>query len=262
MAPKQQFAMVPIHQIITGANVRRDLGDLDGLVASIREHGILEPLVGCPSEDRTSIEILMGHRRLEAARLAGLDDVPMVLRQGRPSKRQRVLMQLVENLQRTDMSPIDEALAFKELVDQGFSQIAIGREVGRSNTDISKRLKLLEMPDTIRMAVDLGWIAPSVAFEIPRSHYTDKKAMQRLAQVIQHGHEAVRDWIKVEARRADDGRVGPRVKDYVVTRTVGIRPAAYDAAIAAAKTAGMTVVDWMSDVVLNAAETESRGTAA
>lgn len=254
MAGREQYARVPIHQIIIGTNVRRDLGDLTDLTLSVREHGILEPLVGCPSEDHQHIEILMGHRRLEAARQAGLDDVPMVLRAQRPSTRQRVLMQLVENLQRADMSPIDEALAYKELVDVGFSQIAIGREVGRPNTHISKSLKLLEMPDTVRMAVDLGWIAPSVAFEIPRSLCQDPEALKRLARVIQHGHDAVRDWIKDEARATPDRRVGPRAKDRMVTRSLGIRPAAYDATMAAAAAAGMTVVDWASDVLIRAAE--------
>lgn len=57
MVPKEQYARVPIHQIVVGTNVRRELGDLTDLITSVREHGVLEPLVGCPSEDRQAIEI-------------------------------------------------------------------------------------------------------------------------------------------------------------------------------------------------------------
>lgn len=271
MADRQQFAMVPIHQVHIGDNVRRDLGDLDGLIVSVREHGILEPLVCCPNEDHTAIEVLMGHRRLAAALAAGLTDVPCVLRVERPSELGRLLMQLTENLQRSDMSPIDEAMSYRELLDRGFTQTAIAREVGRTESHVSKRLQLLGLPDTIKVALDVGWITPTLVPEIPKSLWQDKAALKRLAPVIQHGNDAVRRWVKDESRDvpgragwtagapSSPGRVASLPQDRVwgeteANRTLNVRASTYDAVRAAARRAGKSVVDWASDVLVKAAE--------
>jgi ParB family transcriptional regulator, chromosome partitioning protein len=130
-------------------NVRRDVGDVDDLVASITAHGILEPLLVTPKSKGGGFLLVAGHRRLAAAKAAGLDTVPCVVRADLTDA-DRVELMLIENLHRSDISPIEEAHAIRRLTgDLGVTQRALAKRIGRSQAHISKRLTLLQLPDEV-----------------------------------------------------------------------------------------------------------------
>jgi ParB family chromosome partitioning protein len=140
---------------------------LKELAESIRMYGILQPLTVVRSEValddgafRTQYELVAGERRLRAAKLAGLAQVPVIIRSGEETELMKLELAIIENLQREDLNPIDRALAFRQLADQfKLSHSQIAKKVGRSRVYVSNTLRLLNLPDTILSAVSNGEIA-------------------------------------------------------------------------------------------------------
>ena len=127
--------------------------DIEGLAASIAAQGVLEPVVVRRREGR--LEIVAGERRWRAARKAGLETVPVVVRE--VSDRDLPLLALVENLQRQDLNPIEEAAAFRRLAgDAGLTHEAIAREVGRSRAAVTNALRLLDLTPEVRKQIENG----------------------------------------------------------------------------------------------------------
>lgn len=143
-------------------NPRAQLDDLDDLAASIAAQGIIQPLVVMPHPTKAdAFTVLAGHRRLAAAELTGLDAVPCVLRKGRDTAAS-LEVALVENGQRKDLDPIEEARAIKTLMDTtGMSQIAVGRAMGRSSAHVSSRLSLLELTPSAQQQLKRGELSVS-----------------------------------------------------------------------------------------------------
>ncbi len=134
-------------------NPRSDLGDLDGLAASIAAVGILEPLIVVERVIAGGYTIVAGHRRHAAARLAGLTTVPCVVRE--MTTEQRMEAMLVENLQREGLTPLDEARAMQWLVDLGHTQRQIAERVGCNQSHVSRRLALTKLPEAAtKLVVD------------------------------------------------------------------------------------------------------------
>lgn len=248
-AVKQKFMMIPLAKLELGENVRHDPGDVTSLAESIADQGLLEPLVCAPIEiadgKLVRAEVLMGQRRYTAAKQAGLTEVPCLLRP-RPDDRDRVLMQLAENLEREPMSPIDEALAFHDLTQLGISRRAIAQFVRRSEGEVSKRIKLLDLPDVVKVAIDCGWITPTVATEIPAPLCTDSDALERLAPIIRGGDQVLRSWIRDEAKRRHGTRERVVLKG---VRVLNVTVDAYELAVTEAKAAGMTLGEWSTAAV-------------
>lgn len=246
MASQQKFIQAPVDVIVVAENVRRDVGDIAELADSIRAHGVLEPIVCCPSADGKRVELLMGQRRLAAARSVGLETIPTILRP-RPSDRDRILMQLAENLAREEMSPIDEGIAFQELVQLQVPKSDIVRAIHRTHKYVQDRLRLLELPDCVRMAVDLGYVRVAAALEFPRALLDRREAIARLAKVIRGGDKALRDWITDEmsalagtaVTNTREGTVGRSM-----VRVIPVPPDAYERAKKLARQAGMGLGDW------------------
>ena len=131
-----------------------DLGAraLDELAASIKLHGILQPLVVEPSEEgRYKLQI--GKRRMAAARMVGLEAVPAIILDGPLGAEDSLAMRLVENLHREDLDPIDEAEAYATLKDMGLKVSEIGRRVGKERTYVSHSMRLLKLHPRVREAV-------------------------------------------------------------------------------------------------------------
>lgn len=148
--------LVPITQIKPApGNPRRQVGDVTELAASIRVHGILEPLLGIDGNGE-GVLLVAGQRRLAAAKKAGLTEVPIIVRP--LDAKAQLEIQLIENIQRLDLDPIDEAAAFKRLLDLGLSQTELGERIGRSQSHISKRLALLQLPDLAVKKLHAGGI--------------------------------------------------------------------------------------------------------
>ena len=134
--------------------------DLEGLRASIAARGVIEPIVVRPQGGR--FQIIAGERRWRAAQLAGLERVPVVIREA--SDDDVGLLALVENLQREDLNPIEEALAFRRLSEAGgMTHNAIASEVGRSRTAVTNTLRLLELTPQVRRLVETGKLRAAAA---------------------------------------------------------------------------------------------------
>ena len=131
------------------------------LGASVREHGLLQPLVvtrQVGDSGAVSYQLIAGERRLHAARLAGLRRVPVVVRETTP--RGLLELALVENLQRADLGPLEEAQAFRRLVDDfGLSQEAVAQRVGRSRVAVANTMRLLTLPDAIKEGLAAGRVS-------------------------------------------------------------------------------------------------------
>jgi ParB family chromosome partitioning protein len=128
-----------------------DDAPLEELAASIREHGILQPLVVTPARD--GYQIVAGERRWRAAKLAGLEKVPALVRT--LSNQHKLEISLIENLQRRDLNPLETATAYLKLRDQfNLSLDEIGKRVGgKSVSTISNTMRLLRLPETVRQAL-------------------------------------------------------------------------------------------------------------
>lgn len=147
------FELVEIDRLVGASdNLRRSVGNVTELAASIRSIGVLEPLLVTPAAD--GFAVVAGHRRLAAARKAGLEVVPCVVRE--MSDVERVIAMVVENEQRSDLSPIESAEGYFRLIDMGVTQKELAKKVGRSAKHVASRLALLELPRTVRGQVHAG----------------------------------------------------------------------------------------------------------
>jgi ParB/RepB/Spo0J family partition protein len=167
--------MIPVDRIevLPGHNARKQVGDVSELAASIEANGVLTALmvVELPSEDgQPAYGLVAGERRLTAARQVGLGEVPCLVRD--LNERQRTVAMLVENLQRQDLDPLDEASGIRRLADMDLSQREIAIELGCSQSHVSKRLSLLGLPEDVRSAIgqpaDSGGITVNDALELTR----------------------------------------------------------------------------------------------
>jgi len=127
------------------------------LADSIREHGIIEPLI-VTQKDEDEYELIAGERRWRAAKLAGVKSVPSVIKEA--SKQQMLEMAIVENIQRADLNPLEEALAFKQLVDNyQMTHIHIARKVGLSRPAVANKIRLLNLPEKVKKGLLDGKIS-------------------------------------------------------------------------------------------------------
>jgi ParB family chromosome partitioning protein len=151
--------MVPIEAIRPSPfQPRRHFAEaeLDGLAQSIREKGIVQPLLVRPVADAAAdFELVAGERRWRAAQLVGLHEVPVVIRPLGDSEALEIA--LVENLQREDLSPLEEAEAYSRLVREfGRSQAALAEAVGKSRSHVANTLRLLGLPAPVRQRLEEG----------------------------------------------------------------------------------------------------------
>jgi ParB family chromosome partitioning protein len=124
---------------------------LDELAESIKRHGILQPLLVSRSQDG-KFELLVGERRLQAAKIAGLEKVPVIIKSA--SSAQKLEMALIENVQRHDLNPIEQALAFKRLSEEfNLTQEEIAKKIGKSRSEVANIIRLLTLPEEIQEAV-------------------------------------------------------------------------------------------------------------
>jgi ParB family chromosome partitioning protein len=127
--------------------------DLRELAESIREVGLLQPVVVRPAGD--GFELLVGERRLRAAKIAGVERIPAIVREA--DDRDALEQALVENLQRADLRPLEEAFAYRNLVELfELTQEEVARRVGKSRVHVTNTLRLLDLPDGIKSLVEAG----------------------------------------------------------------------------------------------------------
>ena len=136
---------------------RRVAADALGeLAASIAEHGVIQPVLVTRTDD--GYELIAGERRLRAARLAGLERVPAVIREA--ADRDRLELALVENIQRADLDPLEEARAYRQLIEEfGLTQEEVAARVGRARPSIANALRLLALPAEVQETIAEGDIS-------------------------------------------------------------------------------------------------------
>jgi len=135
-----------------------DKDEMAELAASIKEHGILQPLLVTRGELPNQYILIAGERRLLAARQAGLAEIPVIIRDA--SELERVELALIENVQRADLSPLETAEAYRQLAEEfNLSHEQIAERVGKSRTAISNTLRLLKLPTTIQQSLAEGQIS-------------------------------------------------------------------------------------------------------
>jgi len=128
-----------------------DKKDLEELADSIREHGIIQPLIVSRGEGDRYV-LIAGERRLQAARQIGLRTVPAIVRQA--NDRELLELALIENIQRADLNPLEEADAYRQLTeDFGLSHEEVARRVGKSRPAVSNTLRLLQLSDNVKAAI-------------------------------------------------------------------------------------------------------------
>jgi ParB family chromosome partitioning protein len=131
-------------------------GALEDLSSSIRAHGVLQPVVVRPFGAR--YQLIAGERRWRAARLAGLQAIPAVIREGVPDQ-EMLELALVENVQREELSPIERALGYRQLMEGlGITQEAVATKVGLKRATVTNHLRLLDLPKEAQEAVGEGLI--------------------------------------------------------------------------------------------------------
>ncbi len=144
-----------------------DQGKLEDLARSIRQYGVIQPLtvsrVEIQKDDggiATEYELIAGERRLRASRLAGIKEVPVLIRAGQDDDKTKLELAIIENLQREDLNPIDRAKAFDQLVKQfGFKHTEVAEKIGKSREYVSNTLRLLMLPPTMQEALRDGKIS-------------------------------------------------------------------------------------------------------
>jgi ParB family chromosome partitioning protein len=177
--------------------------ELNELADSIREHGIIEPIIAQETGDGL-YTIIAGERRYRAALLAGLTEAPVLVRSYSPEARLEIA--LIENIQRTDLNPIEEARAYKKLMElTGLSQESVAAKVGKNRSTVANALRLLRLPAEIQESLERGEISPGHARAILQA--AGAGGQESLFREIREGGLSVRE----AERRAGEinGESGP-----------------------------------------------------
>ena len=224
-----------------------DPGALAGLADSIRRHGVLQPIVVAETLD--GYRLIAGERRVRAAEMAGLERVPAIVRQAQNDA--QLELALVENLQRTDLAPLEEASAFRRLIDEfGMSQEEVAARMGRSRSSVANTIRLLDLAEPVRQALAEGRISEGHARAL--GGLADDGQVRVLGVVLERAL-SVRDTEEL-VRRLRDGasrtatRTGP-ARDPDVERMEAELRSALGTKVRLARTrrGGRIVIDYYSD---------------
>lgn len=166
---------IPIHAISPNPRQPRQAIQpeaLESLAASIREHGVLQPLVVMQAEEQGGYNLIAGERRWRAAVLAGCASVPAIIKEA--TSREMLEIALVENLQRADLNPLEEAAAYRSLVEEfGMRQEEVAERVGKARSAVANSLRLLRLPAPVQESLALGLISEGHAraiLQVPSEH--------------------------------------------------------------------------------------------
>jgi ParB family transcriptional regulator, chromosome partitioning protein len=197
--------MIPVEQIRPNPDQpRKALGDLRELTESIREKGVLEPLLVrfVPRED--CYYIISGERRYHAARAAGLREVPAIEKMADDAETLEIA--LIENIQRKDLTPFEEADGLQRLAEQfDYTHDDVAKKIGKARSSVSETLMLRTIPEPIRKkCIEHGILSKSLLLQIAKQQ-TEKKMLEMLARILQGG--LTRDEARKE--RAED-KSGPQ----------------------------------------------------
>jgi ParB family chromosome partitioning protein len=210
-------AEIEVESIVPNPRQPRQAMDpeaLEELAASIREQGLVQPLV--VAEVPGGYQLLVGERRWRAAKLAGLDRVPVVVREVTPQ--QMVELALVENLQREDLNPLETAAAYEQLAeDFGLTQQKIADKVGKNRATVTNTLRLLKLPQKVKDALLEGRITEGHARAILRLESRETqletlKAIVERALSVRQTEEMVRRLVEGPRERTPSPEKPPELR--------------------------------------------------
>ena len=189
-----------------------DEAELEELAQSIREHGVLQPVLVSQQSDGT-FQLITGERRWRAVQLAGLPTLPAMVKEATPQA--SLELALVENIQRRDLNPLEEAQAFRQLIEEhGLTQEQLGQRIGKSRVSITNTLRLLHLPDPVREALANASITEGHARAILMAN--NDSARLRVLQRVLEQKLSVRDtealarkMNEAETRAAEPARFDP-----------------------------------------------------
>lgn len=197
---------LPVEFIIANrANPRRtfDPDQQEELTNSIREKGVMQPLLVRPSEDPNIFEIIAGERRWRAAQRAGLHDVPVIVRD--VDDKEALELAIIENVQRADLNPLEEAMGYGQLIEQfDYTQQDLAQVIGKSRSHVANTLRLLRLPEDVRGMVASGTLTAGHARTLITAE--DPAA---LAQQIVSGGLSVREAEALSQQRDVAGKRKP-----------------------------------------------------
>ncbi|MGI9610250.1 MAG: ParB/RepB/Spo0J family partition protein, partial [Acidimicrobiia bacterium] len=183
--PEQGFDSLPLDRIVPNPDQPRryfDEAALEDLANSIKEVGVLQPVVVRPADDQGNYALVAGERRCRAARLAGLEAMPAVIREGRETS-DALADALIENVQREDLNPLEEAAGYRQLLeDFDMTHEAVAGRVGMSRTAVTNTVRLLQLPPEIQ-----GMIASG---ELSAGHGRALLGLEDQAYAVRVGAEA------------------------------------------------------------------------
>ena len=193
---------IPVEAVRPNPNQPRsqfDPDDLEELAQSIREHGILQPVLVSEQPDGT-YQLITGERRWRSAQLAGLSTLPAIIKEA--TSQASLEMALVENIQRRDLNPLEEAVAFRQLIDEhGLTQDRLAQRLGKSRVAVTNTLRLLHLPPAVQDALGAGSITEGHARAILAAG--TEAARLNLLQEVLHERLSVRE-TEARARQANE----------------------------------------------------------
>ena len=173
---------LPIEDIVPNPNQPRihfNETELRELSESIQEHGVLQPLL--VRKHGNGYEIIAGERRYQASKLAGLEELPVIIKD--VNDEEMLALALIENLQRSDLNPVEEAKGYRQLIDaSGMTQEALSRAVSKSRSAITNSLRLLDLPEVVQQMIFEGKLTAGHARAILAVPYEDARI--RLAEKV------------------------------------------------------------------------------
>jgi ParB family chromosome partitioning protein len=194
-------AELPIDRIRTNPYQPRQSADtaaLEALAASIAAHGVLQPIIVVATLD--GYQLVAGERRLRGAELAGLTTIPAIVRE--VAEQDQLELALVENLQRADLNPMEEARAYQRLIDEfGLDQMAVAQRVGRARSSVANTLRLLELAEPVQVALAAGRISEGHARAI--AGLAEHSSQVTVSQAVESGGLSVRQTEELVRRLKD-----------------------------------------------------------
>jgi len=203
--------MIPIEKIRPNPDQpRKTLGDLSELIESVKQKGVLEPLLVryIPREDM--YHIISGERRYHASRAAGLRELPCIEKIADDAE--TLELALIENLQRKDLTPFEEAEGLYRLAEQfDYTHDDIAKKIGRARSSVTETLSLRIIPDSVRKrCIERGVVSKSLLLQVARQA-NEKKMLEAVHRIIQGG--LTRDEARRERR--EESTLGPRPQPFI-----------------------------------------------
>ncbi len=217
--PESGVRQIPTGQIIPNPRQPRakfDPDELNELANSIREHGVIQPLIVTLADPAGEYTLIAGERRLMAAKLIDLEEIPAIVRGA--SDQELVELALVENVQRADLGPLETAEAYRQLSeDFNLSHEEIAARVGKSRVSITNTLRLLNLPDEVKRSLAAGAISEGhartvLALPTPEAQIAALKSILKYDLNVRQAEELVRKLSGEKPRKQTPKNPDPEIK--------------------------------------------------